>query len=161
MIALDDRDIKMLTILQVEGRIPVTALAQRIALSTSACHERMRRLERAGVIERYGAIIAPEVLGPSITVFMMVELERHRAQDFSRFETELGNAGQVADCWAVGGGIDYVIRVIAEDIDAYQRFVDRLLDDQIGIARYFTYVLTKTVKNSPAPLWTSDAVKTG
>lgn len=161
MIDLDDRDMKMLAVLRSEGRISVTALARRVALSTSACHERMRRLERAGVIEGYGARIAPELLGPSVTVFMTVELERHRGRDFSRFEMAIKDATQVAGCWAVGGGIDYVVRVVTEDIDAYQRFVDRLLNEEIGIARYFTYVLTKTIKGDHTPLPAVDGVKAG
>ena len=158
---LDDRDVKMLAILRAEGRISVTALARRVALSTSACHERMRRLEQAGVIEGYGARIASELLGPSVTVFMMVELERHQGRDFLRFETEMKEATQVTGCWAVGGGIDYVVRVVTEDIDAYQRFVDRLLKEEIGIVRYFTYVLTKTIKNDYTPLPAIDGVKVG
>ena len=157
MAVLDDRDVRMLAILQKEGRISVTALAERIALSPSACHDRMRKLEQSGVIEGYGARIARDALRPQETIFMMVELQMHRTQDFSRFEAAIADVPQIIGCWAVGGGIDYLLRVVADDIDAYQRLADRLLEAEIGIARYFTYVLTKTVKEMPPQFLSAQA----
>ncbi|HET7412823.1 MAG TPA: Lrp/AsnC family transcriptional regulator, partial [Pararhizobium sp.] len=125
-IRLDDRDLEILAILQKEGRITSAALAQRVNLSPTPTWERVKRLEKAGIIEGYGARIAPGVFGPSTVVFMEAELDSHRTADFERFEAAVQDVPEIVECWAVGGGIDYLIKVVAHDVDAYQRLVDRL-----------------------------------
>lgn len=150
MIRLDDRDIRLLAVLQADGRISKTALAGRINLSPAACWERLKRLEDAGVIEGYGARISAAAFGPFSTVILQAELASHRAGDFSRFEAAVRRIPEIVDCWAVGGGVDYVLRVVCRDIDAYQRLVDRMLDADVGLKRYYSYVVTKAVKGAPA-----------
>jgi len=76
-----------------------------------------------------------------------VTLGSHRQADFDRFERAVREAPEIVDCWSVGGGVDYILRIVAPDIDSYQRFVDDLLEREIGILRYFTYIVTKTVKD--------------
>jgi Lrp/AsnC family transcriptional regulator of ectoine degradation len=80
------------------------------------------------------------------SVMMEVTLESHRQADFDRFERAVVAIPEIVACWSVGGGVDYILKIMAADIDAYQRLVDGLLDREIGIARYFTYIVTKTVK---------------
>ncbi|MGN6551917.1 MAG: Lrp/AsnC family transcriptional regulator [Pararhizobium sp.] len=145
-IKLDERDLEILAILQKEGRITSAALAQRVNLSPTPTWERVKRLEKAGIIEGYGARIAAGVFGASTVVFMEAELESHRTADFARFEAAVQEVPEIVECWAVGGGIDYLIKVAARDVDAYQRLVDRLLTAEIGLKRYYTYVVTKPVK---------------
>ena len=77
---------------------------------------------------------------------MEVTLANHRQADFERFERAISAIPEIVACWSVGGGVDYMLKIIAPDIDAYQRLVDGLLDREIGIDRYFTYIVTKTVK---------------
>jgi Lrp/AsnC family transcriptional regulator of ectoine degradation len=151
MIALDDRDLRILSILQTEGRIAKTALAKRVNLSPTPCWERLKRLEDAGVIEGYGARVSLKALGPLSVIFMEAELTSHRAEDFARFETAVAATPEIVECWAVGGGIDYMLKFVCADIDAYQRLVDAMLSDDIGLRRYFTYVVTKPVKTAPCP----------
>ena len=81
----------------------------------------------------------------------MVELTlaSHRQADFDRFERVVRDIPEIVCCWSVGGGVDYVLKIVAADIDAYQRLIDTLLDWELGIARYFTYVVTRTVKEDP------------
>jgi Lrp/AsnC family transcriptional regulator of ectoine degradation len=79
-----------------------------------------------------------------------VTLANHRQADFDRYERVISGLDAVVACWSVGGGVDYVLKVTAPDIDSYQRFVDGLLDREIGIERYFTYIVTKTVKEELA-----------
>jgi Lrp/AsnC family transcriptional regulator of ectoine degradation len=152
MIKLDKRDIQILSILQREGRITKKALAERVNLSPAPCWERLKRLERAGIIEGYGARISSAVFGPHTTVFMQAELKSHQAQDFDRFEKAIQSMDEILECWAVGGGIDYLIKIVTVTIDDYQRFVDSILKANIGLKRYYTYVVTKHVKSSPTPL---------
>ncbi len=152
-VRLDDRDLKILAILQREGRITKAELAKRVNLSATPCWARLQRLEEAGVIESYGARIAFKHLTPHTYVFVTIELESHRAEDFQRFEEIVGGIPEIFECFAVGGGIDYVIKVMAHDVDSYQTLVDGLLDSDAGVKRYWTYFVTKPVKEEPPPLF--------
>ncbi len=144
---LDAIDIKILAILQLEGRITKLGLAERVNLSPTPCWERLKRLEEAGIIAGYGARIALQKLAQHIVVFVTAELENHRAADFERFEAAIREEPEITACWALGGGYDYALQVVTRDINAYQQLIDRLLDRKIGLARYFTYIVTKQVKD--------------
>ncbi|MDW4550791.1 Lrp/AsnC family transcriptional regulator [Defluviimonas sp. D31] len=148
---LDDRDIEILRILSTEGRITKAALADRIGLSPTPCWDRLKKLEKAGLIEGYRAEIALKKLGPHVTVFVAAELADHTAASFRAFEAAVGRYDEVVACWALGGGFDYLMQIVTRDIDAYQRLIDAMLDARIGLARYFTYVVTKPVKGRGAP----------
>ncbi|MHA1566546.1 MAG: Lrp/AsnC family transcriptional regulator [Alphaproteobacteria bacterium] len=151
MIKLDDRDLKLLFILQREGRTTKNDLAKRINLSPTACWERLRHLEESGVIEGYGARVSLAAFGPSSIIMMQAELESHRSSDFDRFEAAIKDIPEIVECCAVGGGIDYFLKFVCKDIDSYQRLVDSMLDAEIGLKRYYTYVVTKMVKDVPTP----------
>lgn len=152
MLKLDDRDVKILSILAREGRISKAELAKRVNLSAAPAWERMKRLEEAGLITGYHAAVALKKLAPHLVVFLAAELESHRAQDFQAFERAIARLDEVVACWAVGGGFDYILQVVTRDIDSYQRLVDHLLEAKAGLSRYFTYVVTKPVKQGPLPL---------
>ncbi|WP_299483675.1 Lrp/AsnC family transcriptional regulator [uncultured Roseibium sp.] len=148
---LDDRDLKILSILSREGRLPKADLAKRVNLSPTPLWERLKRLERAGVIRGYSADISLKSVASHIEVFVTIELESHRAESFQTFERTINLYDEIVACWAVGGGFDYVLQVVTKDIDSYQRLIDTLLDGGIGLARYYTYVVTKPVKLRGAP----------
>lgn len=145
---LDERDIRILAVLAEEGRISKVELAQRVNLSTTPCWERLKRLEESGYIRGYRADVALEKIAASIVVFVVVELETHRAASFTRFEDAIAGIDEVTSCWAVGGGVDYLLQVITHDVGSYQRLIDDLLARDIGLVRYFTYIVTNTVKQS-------------
>lgn len=153
-IALDDRDIAILIIISREGRIAKTELARRVNLSASPCWARLRRLENSGLIRGYGAEIALDALAAHVTVFVTVELIDHRAETFRRFERGVGLHDEIVAVWALGGGFDYLLQVVASSIDEYQRLIDALLQAEIGLRRYFTYVVTKQVKRAAPPIAT-------
>lgn len=149
---LDQRDIAILRILSSEGRIAKTELAERVGLSATPCWERLRRLEKAGLIEGYRAEIALRKLGQHVTIFVAAELADHTAARFRAFEDAVQRYDEIVACWALGGGFDYLIQIVTRDIDSYQRLIDAMLDARIGLARYFTYIVTKPVKGpSPPP----------
>jgi Lrp/AsnC family transcriptional regulator, regulator of ectoine-degradation genes len=149
---LDSRDIRILSILQREGRISKTALAERVNLSPTPCWTRLRRLEDAGIIESYGAQISLKVFGPTTIVFVEIEIESHRSEDFLRFEHAIADIPQLVECWAVGGGIDYLCKVVVPHLDDYQTLIESLLNQQVGIKRYYSYVVTAPVKSGPVPV---------
>lgn len=145
-ITLDDRDIAILKVLDREGRISKAELAARINLSPSACWERLKRLEDARLITAYRAEVALSRLAPHIVVFVSVELERHQADTFQIFERTITEYPEIIACWALGGGFDYLMQVVTRDIESYQDLIDALLARQIGVERYYTYIVTKSVK---------------
>ena len=151
MTRLDAIDLKILARLQSEGRITKAALAEAVNLSPTPCWERLKRLEKSGLIRGYHAEIDLEQLGAVATVLVEIILKQHRYEDFQRFETAIRHVEEVVECHATGGGIDYLLKVTAPDIDAYQRLIDRLLLAEIGIDRYFTYIVTRAVKTSFQP----------
>lgn len=148
MLKLDTRDIQMLKVLSQEGRISKSELAARVNLSPTPCWERLKRLEQAEIIVSYRANIALKKIVTSVTIFVAVELENHQASSFRQFEEAIEQYEEIQACWAIGGGLDYFMQVVTNSIDSYQRLIDELLDQKIGLARYFTYIVTKPVKQS-------------
>lgn len=143
---LDALDLKILCALQEDGRITKLKLAERVNLSPSACFERMRRLQEAGLIHGFHADIDLSKLLRTSFVFVEVTLRSHQNADFARFESYVQDVPEIMECYAIGGGIDYILKFVATDIGHYQRLIDRLLADDLGIERYFTYIVTKPVK---------------
>ena len=148
---LDAIDLKLLAEVQRDGRITKLALAERICLSPTPCWVRLKRLEQAGIILGYQARIDWRALAPFASVMVEITLGQHLQADFARFERVVQETAEVVACWAVGGGVDYILKVTARDIGTYQHLIDRWLDRDIGIARYFTYIVTKTVKEEDLP----------
>ncbi|MDX1421648.1 MAG: Lrp/AsnC family transcriptional regulator [Kiloniellales bacterium] len=148
---LDAIDLKILATLQNEGRITKLALAERVGLSPTPCWTRLKRLEKAGFIKAYRAEIDLAKLGSATTVLVEIILKQHRYEDFEVFERAVRRVPEIVECLATGGGIDYLLKVVTKDIDAYQRLIDELLSAGIGVERYFTYVVTRTVKTAAQP----------
>lgn len=143
---LDAFDLRILEAIQRDGRITKLALAERVGLSPTPCWMRLRKLEKTGIVSGYHARVAMRRVAPIAVVLMQVTLGAHRQANFDRFEHAILDMPEILSCWAVGGGVDYLIKVMARDVDAYQRFVDGLLARDIGIDRYYSYIVTKTVK---------------
>jgi len=150
---LDSIDLRILEAVQRDGRITKLKLAEVAGLSPTPCWLRLRKLEQAGIIAGYHARLAPRRVAAFATVLVEVTLASHRQADFERFERAVAGMEEILACWAVGGGVDYILKLVARDIDAYQRLIDRMLAAEIGIDRYFTYIVTRTVKeDGPLPL---------
>ena len=151
MLRLDKIDISLLSQLARNGRLSKSELARRINLGPTACWERMQRLEKAGVITGYRTEFALRAIGPYVTIFVMIELGEHKAQNFDRFEREIARHDEITGCWAIGGGYDYLMQVVTRDIDSYQVLIDTVLEQRAGVSRYFSYIVTKSVKDTPPP----------
>ncbi|SDA93974.1 Lrp/AsnC family transcriptional regulator [Sinorhizobium sp. NFACC03] len=143
---LDAIDLRILDAIQRDGRITKLALAEKAGLSPTPCWMRLRKLEKAGIISGYHAHVALRRVAPVASVMVELTLANHRQADFDRFERAVRDIPEIVCCWSVGGGVDNILKIVAADIDAYQRLIDMLLDRELGIARYFTYIVTKTVK---------------
>jgi Lrp/AsnC family transcriptional regulator of ectoine degradation len=122
-----------------------------VNLSATPCWQRLKRLEDAGLITGYRAEVALARITPHVTIFVTIELESHRPESFQQFERAITRLDEVVNCWSLGGGYDYLMQVIARDVAAYQALIDGLLESRAGVKRYFSYVVTKSVKTGSAP----------
>lgn len=148
MYKLDERDIQILSILQKEGRITKTALAGRLNLSLTPSWDRLQRLEEEGIIESYGARLSSPFLKNFHLVITEVELESHKEGEFARFEDAIMGFDEVLSCWSVGGGLDYILKVLVKDVSDYQDFLKRVLKANIGLRRYFSYAVLDKIKDT-------------
>ena len=144
---LDKMDLKILSVLQRNGRITKLALADEVGLSPTPCYARVKRMEEAGIIRGYRAEIAPEVFAPQIIVWTEIVLRSHRYEDFAHFEAAVRRVPEMVECWAVGGGIDYLIRFDVPSIEAFQEIMDGNLGRSFSINRYYSYIVTKKIKH--------------
>jgi Lrp/AsnC family transcriptional regulator, regulator of ectoine-degradation genes len=145
---LDSRDIQILVILQQNARTKIAELASQIHLSVTPTWQRVKRLESAGFITGYHARIDLLRLPSSITeIFVTILLEEHRTSATKRFEKAIVSVPEVISCHAVAGGFDYIARFFVKDITHYQRVINSLLEANVGIKEYYTYVVTQDVKD--------------
>lgn len=149
---LDDRDIKILEILQREGRITKTDLAAKVNLSPTPCWERLKKLETSGYITGFSANVDIRKIAPVTEVLVQITLSNHRTDDFKRFEEEIDTTQEVINCWSISGGVDYMLRLVVADVGDYQRVMDALLSAEIGIDKYFGYIVVKETKCVPPAL---------
>ena len=154
LLKLDAIDIHILATVQEYGRMSKTALAEKVNLSATPCWTRLNRLENAGIIRGYHAEIAFELIAKMTTVILEVSLKRHRHEDFDIFEKRINELDEIVECIATGGGVDYILKMVVPSIDEYQKLVDALLLENLGIDRYFTYIVTREIKSSKPKLTT-------
>lgn len=143
---LDRLDVKILASLQAAGRTTNLELARKVGLSATPCMQRVKRMEAAGYIAGYSAEIEIDLLAPNVIVFTEITLRNHRREDFLRFEREIATVPQVLSCFLVTGGYDYLAQFIAKDIRDYQSTMEMLLEQGLGIEKYFSYVTIKKIK---------------
>jgi DNA-binding Lrp family transcriptional regulator len=141
---LDRIDLKILSELQKNGRITNVELADLVNLSPSPCLMRVKRLQTEGYITSYSAQVNISKLGQTLTVFTEVTLKNHRQIDFARFLATVDKIDEVMECHLVSGGYDYLIKFVTPGIAEYQTIMERLIDMDVGIDKYFSYVVLKS-----------------
>lgn len=145
---LDAIDRRLLAILQENGRLTATELAERVGLTTSPCLRRLRLLEQAGVIRGYSALLDQEKVGLPINVFVSIKLERQSEAGLRRFEDAVRDCPEVLDCHLMTGPRDYLLRVVAKDLTDYERFVKETLTRIDGIGNIESSFALAQVKHS-------------
>ncbi|MGO4569138.1 Lrp/AsnC family transcriptional regulator [Rhizobium sp. 2YAF20] len=141
---LDRIDIKILSELQKNGRITNVELAELVNLSPSPCLMRVKKLQTEGYIVSYSAQINVAKLGQTLTVFTEITLKNHRQIDFARFLAAIEKVDSVIECHLISGGYDYLIKFVTGSIVEYQTIMERLIDIDIGIDKYFSFVVLKS-----------------
>lgn len=153
---LDQIDRKLLATLQEDGRLPITDLAQKVGLTTSPCLRRLKILERAGIIRGYAAQVDQEKVGLPVSVFISIKLERQREEALERFERAIRDCPEVVECYLMTGTRDYLLRVVAQDLSAYERFMKDTLTRIDGVSSIESSFALAQVKHSAALPITGD-----
>ena len=145
---IDDIDRRILRALQLDAKISLSELADEVGLSASPCARRIRVLERGGTIKGYTAIVDQEQVGLPINAFASIKLERQREEDLDRFEDAVSRWPEVLDCYLMTGQRDYLMRIVAADLAAYERFIKDKLTRLENIASIETSFALGQVKRS-------------
>lgn len=138
--SIDDIDRKILRTLQADSKTTVGDIAERVGLSPSPCARRIRLLEQFGVIKGYTVVLDQEKVGLPISAFASIKLERQREEDLDKFAEAVARWPEVVDCYLMTGQRDYLMRIVASDLQAYERFLkDKLtrLDNVASIETSF------------------------
>lgn len=151
-VALDAVDIRILSAVQQHGQISKNTLAELVNLSATPCWLRLTKLKKSGLILGYRGLVAVGKIVDLTQVIVTVSLHAHKKSDFDRFEQRIQRIDEVTECFATGGNIDYVMKVITSSLQDFQLLIQQLLDEELGIDRYYIYVVTKEVKSSTPSL---------
>lgn len=145
---LDRIDRKILDVLQKNGRISITDLAEQVGLSATPCSERVKRLERDGIIAGYYARIDPKAFGLSLLVFVEIKLSAKSGDVFDRVKLELQYLPEVMECHLVSGDFDYLIKARIPEMSDYRRLLGEILKRMPAAAESRSYVVMEEVKES-------------
>jgi len=145
---MDRLDLKILDLLQQDGRLPYAELARRVSLSPTPCVERVRRLEREGYIREYAAHLDPAKLGASLLAFVEIRLDRTTPEVFDRFRQAVQTLPEIQECHMVAGGFDYLIKLRVADMQAYRRILGERLTALPGVEQTHTYFVMEEVKST-------------
>lgn len=145
---VDRIDRRLLALLQEEGRMTTVELAERIGLSPTAASERIKRLQRDGVILGYTARLSPEALGRGFLAFIEVTLDKTTPDVFERFSTAVGLVPDIIECHMVAGGFDYLVKVRVADMAAYRRLLGDVVLTLPGVHETRTYAVMEEVKST-------------
>ncbi len=151
--SLDKIDRQILRVLQQEGRISNAELSERVNLSPTPCLRRVKRLEDSGVIHRYVAELDRSKLGLKVSAYVFVRLQRNSTVNAERFERAIGSLIQVEECSVLSGEYDYLVKVVAEDLEDYERFIKQQLAAIEEVDTINTTIILKQVMSrQPLPV---------
>lgn len=141
-------DKKILRELQQDGRITFSELATRVGLSTSPCLERVRRMEREGVIHGYTTLLDPHTLDADLIVFVQIKLTRTSQETFERFKAAAAKLEEVQECYLISGNFDYLIKARLSDMDSYRRFLGTTILSLPDVLESTSYIVMELVKET-------------
>ncbi|MBT8414247.1 MAG: Lrp/AsnC family transcriptional regulator [Boseongicola sp.] len=150
MTELDATDARILTVLQRKGRISNADLSEEVHLSASACHRRVQRLEDAGIIRDYVALLDPRKLGRPTVVFVEITLSGQADEVLDAFEREVRLIPDVLECHLMAGTADYLLKVVAQDTEDFARIHRRYLARLPGVAQMHSSFALRTVRQTTA-----------
>lgn len=148
--ALDAYDKKILRLLQEDASQPTASVATAVGLSASPCWRRIDRLEKDGIIIRRVALVDRKSIGLTIQVFAQVKLNAHGRANLEEFSASIREFSEVLECFALMGSIDFLLRVVATDIEAYENFLFRKLSQLPGVQEINSMTAFSEIKSTTA-----------
>lgn len=145
---LDDIDRRLLELLQTDAMMTIKELAEKLHLSSTPVHERIKRLEKEGYIDGYTALVNRKKAGLGLLVMCDVSLKEHNLEYILQFEQAIKLLPEVTECFHIAGAFDYLLKVVVADMDAYQHFVKEKLATLENIGRVQSYFVMTEVKNT-------------
>lgn len=147
---LDPIDLGILRLLQQDSKSTIKEMAAELGLTVTPVYERIRRLERDGYIEGYVALLSREKIDLSLIAYCNVSIKEHATHYIKLFEREVLSLSEVMECYHVGGGFDYLLKIVVRDMDAYQHFISDKLAALENIGRVQSSFVMKEIKHSTA-----------
>ena len=147
---LERKDQLILRELQQDSRLTMQQLSERVGMSSSACWRRVRNLEETGVIDRYAALVNPKKAGFTLSSMTLVSLARHKQEHVETFVREVLRHPEVLECFATSGEADFHLRVVVEDMDAYNTFLDDFIFRLPGVSQVRSNIVLKEIKADTA-----------
>src|SRR5689334_940199 len=132
-VELDPHERRILQVLQEDASISMAAIAERVGLSQTPCYRRVERLERDGIIPRRGSLVDREKVGLAAHIFAQVKLTAHGRANLDEFAAAVRELPEILECYVLMGTVDFMLRVVAEDIKAYERFFFETLSRLPGV----------------------------
>ncbi|WP_373511575.1 Lrp/AsnC family transcriptional regulator [Persicitalea sp.] len=146
--AIDPTDLHILKKLQVNSQQTTKEIAAAVNLSVTPVHDRIRKLERAGYIERYVALLNRKKLGKSLVVYCNVTLDKQRKESFEEFNAAVSQLPEVMECSVVSGTFDYLLKVVADDVEAYNTFYQQNLSVLKSVLHISSFFVMSEVKST-------------
>jgi Lrp/AsnC family transcriptional regulator len=146
---MDSIDKKILSLLQEDATLSIAEVGERVGLSQTPCWKRIQRLEAEGLIERRVALLNPEKLGLKITALVSIETSDHSASWIAAFAARISAMPEVLEIYRMAGDVDYVLRVVVPDMQAYDAFYKRLIET-VPLKNVTTRFAMERVKSSTA-----------
>lgn len=147
---LDTVDLKLLNLLQKDAKMTHKQLSLQLNLSTTAIYERIKKMERKGIIEKYTALLNRKLLGKELMVFTHVRLVRHSQENISDFEKEIAVLSEVNECYHISGDYDYILKMNFHDMDDYRAFMLKKLTTIPSIGSTHSIFVINEVVNETA-----------
>ena len=149
-VALDRTDLRILDVMQHNGRLSNQEIAERVSLSPSPCLRRIRRLEELGVIRGYVALLEPKKLGLGLLAYVSIKLEKRGKSPMDEFKARVQTWPEVVACYAMTGEMDYLLRVHVGDLEHFSRFVMEQLLKQPGVVDVKSSFALERIKDTTA-----------
>ena len=147
---MDDIDLRILRALQAQPDIPLAELAPAIGLSQTPCWRRLKKLEQQGVILGRAVLLDPAALGLAVNVFAYIKLTSHQEETLEALERAVEEHPEIIECFLMSGDSDYMLRIVAQSIDTYERYLKRKLSHLPGVAAIRSSFAMKCVKDTRA-----------
>jgi Lrp/AsnC family transcriptional regulator len=154
MSKLDKIDRQILEMLQADASLPIQQIAERVGLSVNPCWRRIRQMEQAGVIQGRVALVSPEKVGLGLTVYVRVKTNQHSAAWARRLNEVIAAMPEILECHRIGGDVDYLLKVVVQDMAGYDRTYKELIErlpSLADVSALFSMERLKSVTGLPIP----------